>query len=124
MVAWGLIATGFLVHWRGRIGRYPLGAMWLGLAGAAAVSAALVAAQLLPVIEFTQRTSRALASSDEIYEITVEPVRLVELAWPNFLGTPFQSNDYWGDLVKTTRPATHCLGADLLPGRVDTGAGG
>ncbi len=34
-------------------------------------------------------------------EFTVEPRRLVELAWPNILGTPFQSNDYWGDLITT-----------------------
>ena len=59
IVAWGLVAIGFLLHWRLRVWRHPLGAMWLGLAGAAALSAALTAAQLLPVIEFTQRTGRS-----------------------------------------------------------------
>jgi hypothetical protein len=101
LVAWGLVAIGFLCHRRLRGCRYPLGAMWLGLAGAATLSAALTAAELLPVIEFTQQTGRSYGSTDEIYEVTVRPVRLVELAWPNVLGTPFRTNDYWGDLIKT-----------------------
>ncbi len=41
IAAWGLVAMGFLFHWRGRGWRYPLGAMWLGLAGSATLSAAL-----------------------------------------------------------------------------------
>jgi len=75
--------------------------MWLGLAGSATLSAALTAAQLLPVIEFTQRTGHSSAGPGEVYQFTLEPCRLVELAWPNILGTPFESNDYWGDLIKT-----------------------
>ena len=80
----------------------------------------MTAAQLLPVIEFTQRTGRSLGSTDEIYEISVPPVRLVELAWPNILGTPFQTNEYWGDLIRTPgrRPTawvpTHYLGGLTL----------
>lgn len=62
--------------------------------------AALTAAQLLPVMEFTQRTGRSHGTSEEVYEISISPFRLVEVAWPNVLGTPFQANDYWGELVK------------------------
>ena len=100
MAAWGLVAVGFLVHWRLRAWRHPLGAMWLGLAGAATLAAALTAAQLLPVIEFTQRTGRSLGSRGRDLKFSVPPVRLVELAWPNVLGTPFETNDYWGDLIR------------------------
>jgi hypothetical protein len=120
MAAWAVIAIGFLHHWRLRVWRHPLGVMWLGLAGAATLSAALTAAQLLPVIEFTQRTGRSHGSTDEVYEMSVSPVRLLELAWPNVLGTPFQTNDYWGDLMRTPgrRPTawipTHYLGGLTL----------
>jgi hypothetical protein len=100
LLVWGLIAVGFLFHWRGRAWRSPFGAMSLGLAGAATLSAVLTAAQLLPVIEFTQRTGRSRAIPDEVYKFTLEPHRLAELAWPNVMGTPFQSNDYWGHLVR------------------------
>ena len=37
MVAWAVVAIGFLRHWRLRVWRHPLGVMWLGLAGAAIV---------------------------------------------------------------------------------------
>ncbi len=52
------------------------------------------------MLEFIQRTGRSHASPDEIYEISVEPSRVVEMAWPNVMGTPFQTSDYWGDLMK------------------------
>jgi hypothetical protein len=100
MAAWSLIALRFLLHWRGRIGRHALCVMWLGLAGAGALAATLCAAQLLPIIEFTQRTGRSRPSPDEIYKITVEPIRLIELVWPNFLGTRFQGNNNWGDAIR------------------------
>jgi hypothetical protein len=120
MLAWGLLAAGLLCRWRRRVWRQPLGVMWLGLAGAAILATALSAAQLLPVIEFTQRTGRSHGRTDEVYEISVSPVRLLELAWPNFLGTPFGTNDYWGDLITTPgrQPTawvpTHYLGGLTL----------
>jgi hypothetical protein len=98
-VAWGLVAAGFVLYWQRRGWRSPLWVMSLGLAGSATLAAALTAAQVLPCIEFTQRTGRASARPDEVYQFTVVPWRLVELAWPNILGTAFERNDYWGDAI-------------------------
>ena len=59
---------------------------WLVSAGLAIL---LTAAQLLPVIEFTQRTTRApsRARTTSIW-FSIEPFRLVELLWPNVHGCP------------------------------------
>jgi len=100
-VAWGLAAAWCLLHWRGRGWRSPLGAMWLGLAGSAGLSVALTAAQLFPVIEFTQQTVRSSAGPREIYQFSLEPFRLLEMAWPNILGIPFEGNSYWSDIIRT-----------------------
>jgi len=100
-VAWGMVAVGFLAHWRGRGWRFPLGAMWLGLASSAALAAALSAAQLLPVIEFTQLTSRAASGGPhEIYPFSIEPHRVLELVWPNILGVQLEGRDYWGSVFE------------------------
>jgi hypothetical protein len=100
-VAWGLVAMGFLFHWRGRGWRSPLGARWLGLAGSAILSVAVTAAQLWPMVEFTQQTNRASAGPRELYQFSLEPIRVLELAWPNILGMPFEGKSYWGDLIRT-----------------------
>jgi Bacterial membrane protein YfhO len=99
--AWALVIAGFLLYWRGRFWRYPLGAMAMGLAGSAALSAALTAIQLLPVIEFTQQTGRASGEGlHDMYQFSLEPLRLIEPAWPNFLGVAFEGKSYWGDVIR------------------------
>jgi Bacterial membrane protein YfhO len=100
-VAWGLVAAGFLFHWRRRGGRSPLGVMCLGLAGAATLSAALSAAQLLPVVEFIQQTGRSMVGPRETYQYSLDPLQLVELVWPNILGASFGANGYWRDVIPT-----------------------
>ena len=65
------------------------------------LAVAITAAQLLPVVEFTQRTSRAAAAgTHEIYEFSLEPYRLIEMAWPNIMGDQFAGNTFWGDIIR------------------------
>ncbi len=99
----GLCGLGVLYfyYWRRRGWRKPLGAMWLGLVTAALLAASLTAAQLLPVMEFMQRTTRATAAGPHgIYVFSVEPIRVAELLWPDIGGMPFGENSYWPDAVK------------------------
>jgi hypothetical protein len=99
-VIWVLVALGFVIYWWKREWHSPLALTWLGLAASAALSVVLTAAQLLPVIEFTQRTSRvAQGGTHEIYPFSIEPFRLLEIAWPNILGTQFEGNNYWGEMI-------------------------
>ena len=101
-VVWVLIAMRLVWQWRGRFWRYPLGAMCTGLAISAALAVGLAAAQVLPVIEFTQQTGRATDEGlHDLYQFSTEPFRLAELAWPNILGIPFESKGYWSFLIKT-----------------------
>ncbi|MFI5456180.1 MAG: YfhO family protein [Isosphaerales bacterium] len=104
--AWGLVAIGFLDRWRRQGWRSSLGTMWLGLASAAALAVALTAVQLLPVIEFTQQTVRAAGGGPhEMYPFSVEPHRLVEMAWPNVCGIHYEGNSYWAEAVQI--PGVH-----------------
>jgi len=101
LFAWGVVGLILLARWRRRGWRSPLGTMLLGLAGSAALAAALAAAQLLPVIEFTQQTARAAGEGPhDIYPFSIEPHRLAELVWPSVLGTSYGRNAYWIDAAK------------------------
>ena len=92
------LAVGGLIvrRWRGRVWKSPVGVMWLGMAAAALLASAITAAQLFPVIEFTQQTTRASeGGTHELYAFSVEPYRLVEAIWPDFWGGQFGENTYW-----------------------------
>jgi hypothetical protein len=99
-LAWALVALGLLVRWRARGGRSPLAVTCGGLAAAAVLAAALTAAQLLPVIEFIQLTGRARAGPRDTSWFSLEPFRVVELAWPNVLGVSLEGKSYWRDLIQ------------------------
>jgi uncharacterized membrane protein len=102
-LGWGMAGLGFLCFycWRLRGRRLPLGAMWLGLVIAALVAASLAAAQLVPVIEFMQLTTRASAGGVHgIYAFSVEPYRAAELIWPNFGGPHYGENTYWLEAIR------------------------
>jgi hypothetical protein len=96
--AWGFVAI-WLFSSRKRAGwRSHLGVIVLGLAGSASLAALLAAAQLMPVLEFSQDTIRtAAAGSHDIHTYSIEPFRLLELVWPNVLGVHFGNNTYWRD---------------------------
>jgi Bacterial membrane protein YfhO len=99
-LAWVLASLAFVINWWKRGWRSRLGFTSLGLAASAALSIALTAAQLFPIVEFTQRTSRAAeGGTHDIYPFSLEPVRLFEIAWPNILGTQFEGNNYWGEMI-------------------------
>ncbi len=101
LAAWLVIAGIFLYRWRGRPWRNPLGAMVLGLAVSAILATAATAAQLFPVIEFTQQTTRASEpGTHELYAFSIEPHRLIELIWPNIYGAQFGSNTYWAAIIR------------------------
>ena len=99
-VAWGSAIVVFILYWRRRGWRLNLGITWLGLAMSAGLALMLTAAQLLPVIEFTAQTERALAGPHDLYRFSVEPFRLVELLWPNVMGVHFKGNTHWRDVLK------------------------
>jgi hypothetical protein len=79
-----------------------LGARVAGLAAAAALAFALAAAQLLPALEFIAQTNRAeIEAPHDVYPFSLEPVRVIELVWPNVFGTSFAGNRSW---LEATRP--------------------
>src|SRR5436190_1165398 len=83
----GAVGIALVAGWLRR-GREPvLVPMLAGLAGSAVLAAMLAAVQLLPVMEFTSQSGRAAGGGPhDIYPFSLEPVRLVELIWPNVMG--------------------------------------
>jgi hypothetical protein len=78
------------------------------LAGAACLAVAVSAAQLLPVLEFTQKTTRAAeGGTHEIYPFSMEPARLAGLIWPNVLGTAFDGNTSWSEVLQPPGSVPH-----------------
>ena len=103
LAAWGIVGLVWLSRWVRRRREPLLGAMLLGLAGSAMLAAAVSAAQLLPVLEFSGLTGRAAGEGPhDIYPFSLEPLRAVELAWPNVFGTAFAGNRSW---LETIPPA-------------------
>ena len=94
-MAWTLVAVGLLAYWVRRGRDFRLAIATAGLAFAAILAVAVSAAQLLPVIEFIQRTWRVTDMPLEASWYSLEPFRAVELLWPNILGTRLGENSYW-----------------------------
>lgn len=100
-VVWVIAIAAYFGRRRPTAARRTLWRLSAGLGSAAILAGAITAAQLLPVLEFTQQTVRAAAEGPhEIYPFSVEPFRVVEMFWPNVFGTYFQGNASWIDLLK------------------------
>jgi hypothetical protein len=101
---WGGVGLGVAWSWWRQGGRARLGPMLARLAGACALAVALAAVQLLPSLEFSRRSLRAADVTMNIYYFSVEPFRLLELAWPGAYGMTgaenqsyFQALPQWGN---------------------------
>jgi len=90
-LGWGGFVLGLLWScWRRRQTgrRLVLGPTLASLAGVGVLALALSGAQLLPILEFSAHSDRAVDEpSLSLFDFGVEPYRLVELVWPNALGT-------------------------------------
>jgi hypothetical protein len=93
-LAWGTAGLVWLLR---AVRRRSMGDRVLaGLLGAAGLAFALMGPQILPVLEYGRKTVRAVPESPhEIYPFSLEPYRLLELAWPNFYGSTLGANRSW-----------------------------
>lgn len=99
-LVWAVGLGMLAVSWFRRPGRRALPTMLLGLLAAAGLSAAVMAVQLVPVLEFTSQSARAAGQGPhEIYPFSVEPVRVAELAFPGVFGSSFHGNSLWLNLI-------------------------
>lgn len=118
---WAVVGVVALAKsWNQPTGRSILAAA-LGLLAAAGLAGLLCGAQLLPVAEFTAMTSRAAEDgAHDMYPFSVEPVRLVELIWPNVYGNSLNGNTLWIRALPTTdhfrpwSPSLYCGGLTAL----------
>ena len=96
VLAWGGIALGLVWSWSRHAGRAVLGPALARLGAASLVGLALVGVQLLPSLEFSRKSDRAVEEQPlSVFDFSLEPYRLVELAWPNAFGTLAPENRSW-----------------------------
>src|SRR5262249_28827061 len=96
LAAWVAIVLAMAWHWYRRRGEARLAPMLARLAGACTLAIALSAVQVLPSLEFANRSWRAAGiSASNAYRFSLDPVRLVELVWPNVFGISSPENRSW-----------------------------
>jgi hypothetical protein len=100
-LAWAIGGGAFAwCWWRGRWVADRVGPPLAALAGASLLAAALAAAQLVPVAEFTARSSRmGEVQTLTLSRFSLEPYRLVECLWPGIFGHTFPENRTWIHLL-------------------------
>ena len=104
--------------------RSPLCTMWLGLAASAALGVGAHGGQLLPVIEFTQRTSRAAeGGAHDIYPFSVEPFRLLGDRLAQYPGNAVRGQQLLGRDDPRSGSTAQGVGAVALPGGIDLRTG-
>ncbi len=98
LLGWGLILVIVVRRWPGALRGMS------GLAAAAALAIAVCAIQLWPTLEFGQLSVRAAdCGIHDVYPLSLEPQRLLELAWPNAFGTIDRGNHAWLGLLSPNR---------------------
>ena len=97
LLAWCGVGLRLIDLWRrGRPLARTLMPRLVGLAAAAGLAGGVAAAQLLPVLEFTGSTARATDEGPhDYYPFSLEPYRVVEMAWPGVFGRPFGEKVSW-----------------------------
>jgi hypothetical protein len=96
ILIWGGIALGLLRSWSRHTGHAVLGPALARLGAASLVGLALVGVQLLPSLEFSKKSDRAVEEQSlSVFDFSLEPYRLVEFAWPNAFGTLAPENRSW-----------------------------
>ena len=96
VAVWGLGGAVVAWQWWRERAIPTLGRRLLALFGAAALALGLSAAQLLPSLEFTAQSVRAVADGPHaVYPFSVEPWRVIEWIWPNVFGPPWDANQNW-----------------------------
>jgi hypothetical protein len=99
LAAWLLVAIVLGRRWWRR-SRAPRGQGVLAVAAAALLPVLLAALVVLPAAEFLAQTNRVDdAGQHDVYPFSVEPCRVLELAWPNVFGTMIGQNRFWLPLV-------------------------
>jgi hypothetical protein len=82
-------------------GRRRAGVRWVSgrvalLAGAGALAGLLAAVQLVPALEYARGSFRAASGTTfGLTRFSLEPIRLIELLWPNVTGAPLPENRSW-----------------------------
>lgn len=93
---WLTLAGGLAWRWYRRPGTSRLTPRLARLAGGCVLACALSAVQLLPSLEFASRSWRASGIGEStLFGYSLNPVRLVEFAWPNVFGVgPFEGSSW------------------------------
>ena len=100
LAVWGVGGAVVVWHWWRERAIPALGRRLLALFGAAALAVGLFAVQLLPAIEFTAHSVRAVPDGPHaVYPFSVEPWRAIEWIWPNVFGPPWDANQNWLELI-------------------------
>lgn len=120
LACWVVAGAVLLARARKRAPEARLRDALLGLLAAAAIATALMGAQLLPILEYTRRTSRAVADVHEYYQFSLEPIRWLETLWPSVFGTTLGANAHWlatlvpGEFYRIWEPSLYVGGVTLV----------
>jgi hypothetical protein len=96
LAAWAMVGIGIAWRWHRRPDENLLAPLLARLAGAYALAVALAAVQVLPALEFARQSWRAAGiTASALYNYSLHPCRVAELAWPGVFGTGSFENRSW-----------------------------